>query len=67
MVVVTELPGIAIRIIKDCLKEEIANQYTPLKYSLNVSIGYALWNRRVSGFKRSVAEADRMMYKDKRS
>ena len=67
MVVATELPGIAIRIIKDCLKEEIANQYTSPRYTLNVSIGYALWNRRVSGFKRSVAEADRMMYDDKRS
>ena len=67
MVVPTELPGVAIRIIKDCLKEEISNQYATQNYTLNVSIGYALWNGRASAFKQSVAAADQMMYEDKRS
>ena len=66
MVVPTELPGIAIRVIKDCLKEEMSSAYAS-NYTVNVSIGYALWNGRASEFKQSVAEADQMMYEDKRS
>ena len=67
MVVATELPSIAVRVIKDCVKEEMADHYASHNYTVNVSIGYALWNGRNSGFKQSVAEADRMMYDDKRS
>ena len=67
MIVPTEMPGIAIRVIKDCMKDEISNQYSSLNYVLKVSLGYALWDGQTSNFKQSVAEADRMMYEDKRS
>ena len=67
IVVPTELPGGVIRVIKDCLKEELSNHYAQPRYVLEVSIGYALWNGNVSTFKKSVAEADKQMYEDKRS
>jgi len=67
MVVPTEMPAIAIRVIKDCMKEEVSNQYSSLNFALKISLGYALWDGKSSNFKQSVAEADRMMYEDKRS
>ena len=66
-VVPTEMPAIAIRVIKDCMKEEVSNQYSSLNFALKISLGYALWDGKSSNFKQSVAEADRMMYEDKRS
>ncbi|MBR2270911.1 MAG: GGDEF domain-containing protein [Fibrobacter sp.] len=67
IVVPTELPGLAIRVIKDCLKEELSSHYAKPSYALEVSIGYAFWNGKLSNFKKSVAEADEKMYEDKRS
>jgi diguanylate cyclase (GGDEF)-like protein len=67
MIVPTEMPAIAIRVIKDCMKEEVSNQYSSLNFALKISLGYALWDGKSSNFKQSVAEADRMMYEDKRS
>lgn len=67
MVVPTEMPGIAISVIKDCLSEEVQNQNQSLNYKVQVSVGYALWNGQASNFKQSVAKADQMMYEDKRS
>ena len=67
IVVPTELPGLAIRVIKDCLKEELSSHYAKPSYALDVSIGYAFWNGKLSSFKQSVAEADEKMYEDKRS
>ena len=67
IVVPTELPGLAIRVIKDCLKEELSSHYAKPSDALDVSIGYAFWNGKLSSFKKSVAEADEKMYEDKRS
>ena len=67
MVVPTEMPGIAVRVIETCVKEEVSNRPASLTYAVNVSLGYALWNGKASSFKQSVAEADLMMYEDKRS
>ena len=55
------------RVIETCVKEEVLNRPASLTYEVNVSLGYALWDGNASSFKQSVAEADLMMYEDKRS
>ncbi|OWV27191.1 GGDEF domain-containing protein [Fibrobacter sp. UWB1] len=67
LVVQTEIPEYVIRIIRECLREEIENRDERRYYTLQVSIGYASWDGRVSNFRKSVIDADQMMYEDKRS
>lgn len=67
LVVATVMPGAVVRIIRECLKEEISNGVKPLSYPLDVSIGYAGWDGRLANFRKSVNTADQMMYEDKRS
>ena len=67
IIVPTEMPGIAVRVIETCVKEEVENRPASQTYAVNVSLGYALWDGKASSFKQSVAEADMMMYEDKRS
>ena len=67
LVVPTETPEYLIRIIRECLREEIENRDERQYYTLQVSIGYSSWDGRISNFRKSVVDADQMMYEDKRS
>lgn len=67
LIVPTEMPGFAVKVIRECLQDEISNRRGPQKYSIEASVGYAAWDGRASSFRRSVVSADEMMYEDKRS
>ena len=67
LIVQTEIPEYVVRIIHECLREELANRDERQYYTLQVSIGYASWDGRISNFRKSVVDADQMMYEDKRS
>ncbi len=66
LVAQTETPQNVLKLIHDCLQEEIANREGP-SYALHVSLGYALWDGDIANFKDCVASADQKMYEDKRS
>lgn len=65
LVVPTDMPGYAVREIQECLREELSTRQGPQYYAIEVSIGYAGWDGRVSSFKDSVVNADQMMYVEK--
>jgi len=66
LIVPTEMPAYVIQVVRECLREEIAKQDDRQYYKLEVSLGYAPWNGHRSNFRKSVINADRMMYEDKR-
>ena len=66
LIVPTEMPAYVVRVIRECLREEIASCEDRLHYTLQVSIGYADWDGRRANFRKSVINADHMMYEDKR-
>ena len=67
MIAQTKKPDDVLKIVRDCLQEEIANREGPQTYSIEVSLGYARWDGEVADFKDCVAHADQKMYEDKRS
>ena len=67
MVVPTDMPGFIVRMIQECLREQIQNRKGTQYYSVEASIGYAEWDGKPSSFKESVVNADRMMYEEKRA
>ncbi len=67
MVVPTDMPGFIVRMIQECLREQIQKRKGTQYYSVEVSIGYAEWDGKPSSFKESVVNADRMMYEEKRA
>jgi GGDEF domain-containing protein len=54
-------------VIRECLREELSNRDERQYYTLQVSIGYAPWDGKISSFRKSVVNADQMMYEDKRA
>ena len=67
LTVQTEIPEYVIRVIRECLREELSNRDERQYYTLQVSIGYAPWDGKISSFRKSVVNADQMMYEDKRA
>ena len=67
MVVPTDMPGFIVRMIQECLREQIQKRKGTQYYSVEASIGYAEWDGKPSSFKESVVNADRMMYEEKRA
>ena len=63
----TKKPEDVVKLIRECLDEEIMNRKGSQTYKIEVSMGYARWSGRVASFKDSVAAADQKMYEDKRS
>ena len=67
MIAQTRKPDDVLRVVRECLREEIANRSGSLTYTLEASMGYSSWDGRTSTFRESVVSADQKMYEDKRS
>lgn len=67
MIAQTETPDDVLKVVRDCLQEQIANREDSQTYTIEVSLGYARWDGNVANFKDCVAHADQKMYEDKRS
>ena len=67
MIAQTRKPDDVLKIVRDCLQEQIANREDSQTYTIEVSLGYARWDGNVANFKDCVAHADQKMYEDKRS
>ncbi|MBO7412724.1 MAG: GGDEF domain-containing protein [Fibrobacter sp.] len=67
MIAQTRKPDDVLRVVRECLREEIANRSGSLTYTLEASMGYSSWDGRASTFRESVVSADQKMYEDKRS
>ena len=67
MIAQTKKPDDVLKVVRECLKEEIKNRKGPQNYTLEASMGYASWDGRASTFRDSVVNADQKMYEDKRS
>lgn len=67
MIAQTETPDDVLKVVRDCLQEQIANREDSQTYPIEVSLGYARWDGDVANFKDCVAHADQKMYEDKRS
>ena len=63
----TKKPEDVVKLIRECLDEEIMNRKGSQTYVIEASVGYACWDGRVASFKDSVAAADQKMYENKRS
>jgi len=67
MIAQTKKPDDVLKVVRECLKEEIKNRKGPQNYTLEASMGYASWDGRAATFRDSVVNADQKMYEDKRS
>lgn len=67
MIAQTGNPDDVLKVVRDCLQEQIANREDSQTYTIEVSLGYARWDGNVANFKDCVAHADQKMYEDKRS
>ena len=67
MIAQTKRPDEVLKVVRECLKEEIKNRKGSQTYTLEASMGYAIWDGRASTFRDSVVNADQKMYEDKRS
>ena len=67
MIAQTGNPDDVLKVVRDCLQEQIANREDSQTYPIEVSLGYARWDGDVANFKDCVAHADQKMYEDKRS
>lgn len=67
MIAQTQKPDDVLKVVRDCLQEQIANREDSQTYTIEVSLGYARWDGNVANFKDCVAHADQKMYEDKRS
>ena len=67
MIAQTETPDDVLKVVRDCLQEQIANREDSQTYTIEVSLGYARWDGNVANFKDCVAHADQKMYEDKRA
>ena len=67
MIAQTKKPDDVLKVVRECLKEEIKNRKGPQNYTLEASMGYASWDGRAATFRDSVVSADQKMYEDKRS
>ena len=67
MIAQTQKPDDVLKVVRDCLREQIANREDSQTYTIEVSLGYARWDGNVANFKDCVAHADQKMYEDKRS
>lgn len=63
----TKKPEDVLKLIRECLDEEIRNRKGSQTYTIEASMGFARWDGRLISFKDCVAAADQKMYEDKRS
>lgn len=63
----TKSPESVLKVVRECLQEEIENRKSSQTYTIEVSLGFASWDGHAASFRDSVIAADQKMYEDKRS
>ena len=67
MIAQTKSPESVLKVVRECLQEEIENRKSSQTYTIEVSLGFASWDGHAASFRDSVIAADQKMYEDKRS